>query len=330
VRLLARLLAAVAAWRAVRRGAAQDRAPLPPPPPPEPDPRARRVGARADAERLVAALLIACGLCGVAFVVVYATSANTQLLGAAAGLALVLLAVALAVASFAVVPQETAVEPRPPLEAPAEVEPAARELRDVGEGVSRRGLITAAAGVAGAGLAAAAITPAASLGPRAKGLGAAPWRRGTRLLDQDGRPLRAAALVVGAFATAFAEGADRRELGSPVVVVRLREDEVHLPAARRAWAPQGILAFSKICTHAGCAVSLFRYPLDQQTSKTPALVCPCHYSTFDPRRAGRVEFGPAGRPLPQLPLAIAADGTLVAAGPMSGPIGPAWWGVGHS
>jgi ubiquinol-cytochrome c reductase iron-sulfur subunit len=105
---------------------------------------------------------------------------------------------------------------------------------------------------------------------------------------------------------------------------------LQLPPARRRWAPRGVVAFSKVCTHAGCAVTLYRSPLYQPTSQPPGLVCPCHYSTFDPRRAAKVVFGPAGRPLPQLPLAIAPDDTLVAAGPLSGPVGPAWWGVGKA
>jgi quinol---cytochrome c reductase iron-sulfur subunit len=44
-----------------------------------------------------------------------------------------------------------------------------------------------------------------------------------------------------------------------------------------------------------------------------------------------VLFGPAGRPLPQLPLSIDASGRLRAAGGLSDIPGPAWWGVkGHS
>ena len=87
------------------------------------------------------------------------------------------------------------------------------------------------------------------------------------------------------------------------------------------------MAYSKICTHAGCAVAMMRYPLYAAHTAKPALVCPCHYSTFDVATGGTVVFGPAGRPLPQLPIAIAADGTLQAAGPLSGDVGPAWFGV---
>ena len=90
----------------------------------------------------------------------------------------------------------------------------------------------------------------------------------------------------------------------------------------------GILAFSQICTHAGCAVTLFRYPVDEQLSKGPALVCPCHYSTFDVRQAAKPVFGPAGpRRCRSCRSPSRADGTLVAAGPLSGSVGPAWWSV---
>jgi ubiquinol-cytochrome c reductase iron-sulfur subunit len=109
----------------------------------------------------------------------------------------------------------------------------------------------------------------------------------------------------------------------------VREDpaRLRLPAGRADWAPGGILAFSKICTHAGCAIALYRRPLYEPTSPPPGLACPCHYSVFDPLTGGAVKAGPAGRALPQLPLELGPDGELRAAGGFSGPIGPAWWGV---
>jgi ubiquinol-cytochrome c reductase iron-sulfur subunit len=124
--------------------------------------------------------------------------------------------------------------------------------------------------------------------------------------------------------TAYPEGADRDLIGSPIVVVRVPVDELTTP---RAWAPQGIVAFSKICTHAGCAIALYRKPTFADTQPRPALVCPCHYSTFDPAQGGRVLFGPAGRNLPQLPLTVDRRGHLRASGTFVSPIGPSWWGV---
>jgi ubiquinol-cytochrome c reductase iron-sulfur subunit len=178
------------------------------------------------------------------------------------------------------------------------------------------------------------VTPAVSLGPvfDTDRFYRTPWRGGRRLVDERGRPLHADDIEEGVFYTAYPAGADPEQLGSPLIVVRLDPNTLQLPAGRDDWAPQGILAYSKICTHAGCAVSLYRVPLFEPTEPKPALVCPCHYSTFDPARGAEVTFGPAGRPLPQLPLAVDGEGQLRAAGNLSGPVGPAWWGVriGHT
>jgi ubiquinol-cytochrome c reductase iron-sulfur subunit len=194
------------------------------------------------------------------------------------------------------------------------------------EGVSRRKLLVGAAGVAGASVGVAAIAPLASLGPDnvSEILKESPWRKGVPLVDDNDQPLSADQLEVGSWTTGFAQGANKRALGTAVVVVKILESEVF---DNPQWAPQGIMAYSKVCTHAGCAISLFRYPTYQPTSQPPALVCPCHYSTFDVRHGAKVVFGPAGRPLPQLPLSIDAAGNLVAAGGYVGNIGPAWWGV---
>jgi ubiquinol-cytochrome c reductase iron-sulfur subunit len=295
---------------------------------PAADPRHRDARSRPSAELGVSAALIAAGAWGLAFAVLFVVDPDTQLLGLALGGAFALLAVAAILAAKRVVPQETIVEERPKLVDEAEEEQVEGAVREGGEGVSRRRLLGAAAGAAGAGLGAALVVPVSALGPNvAKRIDETPWHRGRRLVDERGRPVLADDVAPKQFITAFPEGADPRELGSPVVVVRVPPDELDLPTARASWAPEGILAYSKICTHAGCAIALYRAPLYEATSRPPALVCPCHYSTFDVRRGAAVTFGPAGRPLPQLPLAIAADRTLVAAGGFSGSIGPAWWSV---
>src|SRR5207249_2091384 len=131
----------------------------------------------------------------------------------------------------------------------------------------------------------------------------------------------------GAFYTAFPQGADFKSIASPLILVRLDPRSLHLPPGRARWAPEGIVGYSKVCTHAGCAIALYRNPLFDPTEPGHALVCPCHYSTFDPAAGGAVLFGPAGRPLPQLPLLVDGRGDLRAAGTFSGAIGPSWWGV---
>ena len=269
---------------------------------------------------LVSVFLGGAALAAVLFVVAYLATDSNALLGATLGACFGLLACALVVASRRLVPQIEAVEERTPQPAPEPVIEAAAAAISVDEPrLPRRRLLLAAGGAAATALAAALAIPLASLGSGVDDrLDGSPWRRGRRLVDSEGRALRAADIALGAFLTAFPEGADPRELGSPIVVVRIPPDELRLPPSRHGWAPDGIVAFSKICTHAGCAIALFRYPLSEPTSARPALVCPCHYSTFDVAQAARPIFGPAARALPQLPLAIAADGTLVAAGPLSG------------
>jgi ubiquinol-cytochrome c reductase iron-sulfur subunit len=297
----------------------------------------RELPASPRAEGAVAALLFGAGLAGLAFVLIYAfDGADTQLLGVAIALALGLVGAALILAASRVLPQEQAEEERPRFAVPAEGEERRREeeveragltVREGLDGVTRRRLLGGAGAAAGLGLGAAALTPLASLGPRVgKLLEESPWREGIALGEENDLPVRADALEVGSFLTAFAEGADRHDLAAAVVVVRVEEGELELPPERRDWAPEGLLAFSKICTHAQCAVSLFRYPLFAERSPGPALVCPCHYSTFDVLSGGNRVFGPAVRPLPQLPLKIEA-GRLLAAGELSGPVGASWGGV---
>ncbi len=292
------------------------------------DPSRRSTGSPAWAERLVVLLLLLVPAAALAFVALFVLRPDTQLLGLTLGLALALLAAALVLGGRWLVPQETKVEQRPRLSDPEAAQQVREQAAGGVEGITRRRLLTGAAGTAGAGLAAAVVIPVVALGPGLEEqLRRTPWRRGRALVDEQGRPVLAADIVERGFLTAFPQGADQEDLGSPVVVVRVDPGTLKLPPERATWAPQGILAYSKICTHAACAISLFRDPLSPSTeSRGPALVCPCHYSTFDVLDGGSVEFGPAGRALPQLPLQIDGAGALRAAGPMSGPVGPSWWG----
>jgi quinol---cytochrome c reductase iron-sulfur subunit len=325
----AKALGVLVALRAALRAT---RGPKPPPPPPQPeselDPSERSVPASPRAEALVAALLLLAALFGFAFTVLYIVlSGNTQLLGVAMGGALCLLAAAAIVAGKFVVPQETHVEERDALLVEEQTEEVVTIIEEGGEGISRRGLLIGAGGVAGAGLLTAAATPLASFGPTSKTLHREPWVRGMRLIDDTGKPYSADDIHEGAFYTALPEHGDPDSFGAGLLVVRLPAEFLHLTPERRSWAPEGILAYSKICPHAGCAISLYRYPTYAPTSQVPAFTCPCHYSTFLPGEGGRLVFGPAGRALPQLPLMIDSDRNLRAAGPFPGDIGPSWWGV---
>lgn len=288
----------------------------------------RELKSSAGAERAVLAALALTVVFAAAFIVLYAAFPDTQLLGLSLGCALVSLAVALIVGGKRVVPQETAVEEREDF-GDRDVQQEVREIvRRGADGISRRRMLRGAAGAAGVTLGAAALVPAASLGPRVGDrLRRSPWRAGRRVVDADGTPLTSADIEVGSSRTGFPEGATRDELGSPIIIVRLEEDEIELPADQRSGIPQGLMAFSKICPHAACAVSIYRHPLYEPNQPKPALVCPCHFSTFDVRRGGELIFGPAARALPRLPLRLGPAGELIADGEYTGNPGPSWGGV---
>jgi ubiquinol-cytochrome c reductase iron-sulfur subunit len=290
---------------------------------------------RPGAELAVVALLLAAAGCAVAFVVLYAVDSlahPVQWMGLALGLALIFLSAAFTVGAKELVVDEDAEEDYPEPK-PEDAEEVRRIAAESTSRITRKRLLLGAGGLAGTSLGAALITPAASLGPvlDTGALSSSAWRRGKRLVDERNRPFRAGEIESGSFYTAYPEGEGHDRIDSPVIVVRVDPATLKLASDRRHWAPEGIVAFSKICTHAGCAISEYRTPLFAPTQPRPALVCPCHYSTFDPAAGGDVIFGPAGRPLPQLPLAIdPATGELRAAGVFSGPVGPAWPGVRDS
>jgi ubiquinol-cytochrome c reductase iron-sulfur subunit len=103
-----------------------------------------------------------------------------------------------------------------------------------------------------------------------------------------------------------------------VVLIRMQPEENKPAKGRENWAVDGILCYSKICTHVGCPISL-------NERKTHHLLCPCHQSTFDLADAAKVVFGPAARPLPQLPLMVDEEGYLVAQSDFLEPVGPSFW-----
>ena len=151
------------------------------------------------------------------------------------------------------------------------------------------------------------------------------WKSGTRLVTDPGdRPIKASDLEVGAVAQVLPEllpGQKRtlEDIGKDaVLLIRLRPAEFQLNEERLSWTHEGIIAFSKICSHMGCAVALY-----EQTTKH--LLCPCHQSTFDVTRAAKVIFGPSARPLPQLAITVDAEGNLIAKQPFTEAVGPSFW-----
>ena len=280
-------------------------------------------------EVVVLILLALVAGCAIVFMVLFSFEGlahQTQYLGLALGAAFVLLAAICIVVANKLIVTEELEEDYPDLEHSAESDDVEQVVVDSGSRFTRGRLVKLAGFGALGTLGLALITPALSLGPAfaTQKLKWTPWRRGRRLVDSQGAPLKASDIEAGSFYTAYPEGADRELIGSPIVVVRVPLADLK---SRHDWAPQGIVAFSKICTHAGCAISLYRKPTFVPVEPRPALVCPCHYSTFDPADGGKVIFGPAGRALPQLPLAVDTKGYLRAQANFDEPIGPSWWGV---
>jgi ubiquinol-cytochrome c reductase iron-sulfur subunit len=151
------------------------------------------------------------------------------------------------------------------------------------------------------------------------------WKKGDRLTrDPDGTPIRAADVVYGSAFHVIPEGLEEAEdyleqkAKAAVLLMRLRPEDLTEREDRKGWSYDGIVAYSKICTHVGCPVALY----EQQTHH---LLCPCHQSEFDVANGAAVIFGPASRPLPQLPIAVDAEGYLVAQSDFHEPVGPSFW-----
>jgi quinol---cytochrome c reductase iron-sulfur subunit len=270
-------------------------------------------------ERLVAAAFALTMLTGLALLAVYGLGGQTQVEG-------VLLAICLGALGFGIVvwAQELMqtpimVEERHPLASQAPG-PAVSEILEEEAGFTRRTLLVRMLLGALGGLAAALAIPALSLGPApGRELFVTSWAPGRRLVDIDGVPIRATDLEIGSVATVFPEG-DAGSAQAQTLLIRVEPDALRLSPDRLADAPGGYVAYSKVCTHAGCPVGLYR-------ADEHMLICPCHQSTFDVLQGAIPVFGPAARALPQLPISLAEDGTFTALGDFPEPVGPAFWNV---
>ncbi len=220
-------------------------------------------------------------------------------------------------------PQGPFVEERHP-NASTEAEVDAMAAAVVGRGAMmfrRRGFL---GGILGAG---AGVMGVVMAFPLLRSLGPVPkqsfdhthWKKGSRVVDFNGKLVRADDILTGGSLTVFPEGYVGNAMDQ-TIIVRPTTSNVVTKAGRETWAPRGNLAFSKVCTHAGCPVGLYQ-------EQTQQLLCPCHQSLFDvgQGRPAVPVFGPAPRPLPQLPLYIDAGGYLRAQGDYHEPVGPGFW-----
>ncbi|WP_282691847.1 Rieske 2Fe-2S domain-containing protein [Streptomyces sp. CC208A] len=151
------------------------------------------------------------------------------------------------------------------------------------------------------------------------------WARGKMLINMNTHePLRPEDVAVGSLTFAMPEGLSEHDhdfqvqiAKAALMIVRIEPKDIK-DKRELEWSHDGIVAFSKICTHVGCPISLY----EQQTHH---VLCPCHQSTFDLSDGARVIFGPAGHALPQLRIGVNDEGFLEAHGDFDEPVGPAFW-----
>lgn len=259
------------------------------------------------AERVASAWFVLSAVSAVLFALFVALDLRTQFQGASLGLAFAGLAIGAVVWSLRILLQEQVEDER-------DTSAGAPLLEDAPK---RTTFLQTSAYVALGALSIALLFPFRALAPvYGYGLYRTKWRAGARVVRSDGSGVRPTDIAIGSVMTVFPEGAVS-DASSATVLLRL--DQTTLQSiARASWCPRGCIAFSKVCTHAGCPVGVYR-------QSTHQLLCPCHQSVFDVARSAAPVSGPATRPLPQLPLAVGRDGYLRASSDYLEPVGPGFW-----
>jgi len=253
---------------------------------------------------------------GSGLAVTYWVNGDTAIEGACLGASLLLAAVGLVLWSHHLLPNGPYSEEYPDFRSTPVQEAELLATVDRGE-LGRRRLLLVSLGAVGLSVGAGALSTLRSLGPPPRTLASTVWKYKLPLVDSDGRPIKVGDLPVGAVASVFPPG-HLEDPSVPAVLIRLPPGTNHPLPGRETWAPNDLICYSKVCSHAGCPVNLY----DHQTL---ALQCPCHQSTFAATDGAKPIFGPAAGSLAQLPLSIDLDGTLRSAGDFSQPPGPVFW-----
>jgi ubiquinol-cytochrome c reductase iron-sulfur subunit len=254
------------------------------------------------------------------------SSLFTPLLGATMGLSMICIGIGLVLYVKNLLPHETAVQDKHDGSHFDRVTTGATLVGGLHDsGLPRRKMLARTLGLMGAAVGAMLIAPLGGFikdPNKGNPLGTTPWAEGVRLLRDDGTPIRPGDQLPGSLATVFpaVEGGDRAA-DAALMLIRLRPEQVGNlvpPAGQEDFGYGDYVAYSKICTHAGCPVSLY----EQETSR---ILCPCHQSQFDVTQGAKPVFGPATRPLPQLPLELDDEGYFVAASDYIEAVGPTYW-----
>lgn len=268
---------------------------------------------------LVTALFLLALAAGVGFLIIYWTTASDWMLGGVVAIFLGGLGASFVIYSHRLMTKHQAIEPRE--EASSTSSEQDRAMEDFCAGahdIQRRGLLVSI-GIGAAGFAAAMVVSLF------RSMGASPmpslfdtvWKRGQRLTKPDGTHVTLDALQPGSTIIVYPEDSVGN-VKAQTLLIRVDAQRLQLPAGRQDWAPMGYVAYSRVCTHAGCPVGMFE-------TSTDLLMCPCHQSTFNVLKGAQPTGGPAARPLPQLPLYAGSDGILRAGGAFNEPPGPGFW-----
>ncbi len=279
--------------------------------------------------RRVEAIVGLCFLVGIAGVAAFGgafvENADTQVLAGTLFVGLFFLGFGLTAWGKYLMPQGPFVEERHPLESSARDRQAmaAALVERTGIVVKRRkllgGLLATGLGIFGI---VAAFPLLRSLGPKpGSTLFKTNWKKGSLLVDYYGKPVHRTDMQVGGLLTVFPEGKESTLTAQAVdqaVLIRVQSTTLVTMKGRGDWSPDGYVCYSKVCTHLGCPVGLYEQELE-------LLVCPCHQSMFDVRDGAFPVFGPAPRPLPQLPIYVDSEGFLRAREGFDQPVGPGFW-----
>jgi ubiquinol-cytochrome c reductase iron-sulfur subunit len=250
----------------------------------------------------------------------------TPLIGGLGGLSLILMGVGLVLYTKKLLPHETAVQDKHEGSHFDRVTTGATLVGGLhNSGLARRKLLTRSLVFMGSGIGLVLLMPLGGLirNPNTGNpLGTTSWAEGVRLVRIDGSPIRPGDQQPGSLETVFpAVPGGNRESDAATMLIRLRPEQVAVDRPRPGQADFGYgdyVAFSKICTHAGCPVSLY----EQETSR---ILCPCHQSQFEVTQGAKPVFGPATRPLPQLPITVDDEGFFVARSDYIEAVGPTYW-----
>ncbi len=301
------------------------------------------------AERVVVTCFLIAMLAGLGFIAAYVifrvhSVGNVQrsnlALGATMSLAFLALGAGVVIWVKRLMPWVEITEARKPLRSSQEDRAAFAETFEEGAEASqfvkrpmlRRTLIAATLPVA-----VAPVLLLRDLGPLPrKDLDHTVWRAGMRLLNYGANtPIRPGDFSSpGGMITVVPNGFQdnfNALAKAAVIIIKFAPGQIEFtpgqaPVAGKVvenWTVDNIVAYSKICTHVGCPAALY-----EQT--THHILCPCHQSTFDATKGAQVIFGPATRPLPQLPMTVDAEGFLVARHDFTEPVGPSYWERGPS